>query len=108
MRGAYAICAIDRWSISGAYSICATHNTDRGGASGALLGPTWGPQIIHGAYSLICATNMENMNGASCICATHNPGYFVHDPSGGSHRNIRDAFCGVCAISTKNISGAYF
>lgn len=35
MRGAYAICAIDRWSISGAYSICATHNTDRGGASGA-------------------------------------------------------------------------
>jgi hypothetical protein len=47
------------------------------------------------------------MCGAYSKYAIDKTGYFVDDPSGGSHMDISGAFYTICAISKKIISGAY-
>jgi hypothetical protein len=71
------------------------------------IGPMWGPHVINGAFFMMCTTKRSNMRGAYSNCAIDNTGYFVDDPSGGSHMDISGAFCTICAISRKIISGAY-
>jgi hypothetical protein len=71
------------------------------------VGPMWGPHVINGAFFMMCATKRSNMRGAYSKCAIDNIGYFVDDPSDGSHVDISGAFYTICAISRKIISGAY-
>jgi hypothetical protein len=56
------------------------------------VGPRWGPHVINGSFFMICATKKSNMRGAYNKCAIDKTGYFVDNPSSGSHVYISGAF----------------